>query len=82
MTHTGGQDGTYPGTRASYQMLTDSGTSWGYKPFVVLDMPFTAIADTVLVPWDLYRTDKSLKSKVEASENANLATNSVLPPVQ
>lgn len=82
MTHTGGQDGTYPGTRASYQMLTDSNTSWGYKPFVVLDMPFTAVADTVLVPWDLYRTDKSLKSKVEASENANLATNSVLPPVQ
>lgn len=82
MTHTGGQEGTYSGTRASYQMLTDSETSWGYKPFVALDMPFTAVADTVLIPWDMYRTDKPLKSKVEASEHENLATNSVIPPAQ
>ncbi|MCE0827540.1 YceK/YidQ family lipoprotein [Buttiauxella sp. A2-C2_NF] len=82
MTHTGGQEGTYSGTRASYAMLTDSNTSWGYKPFVALDMPFTAVADTVLIPWDMYRTDKSLKSKVEESEDQNLATNSVIPPVQ
>ncbi|MGK7247249.1 YceK/YidQ family lipoprotein [Buttiauxella agrestis] len=82
MTHTGGQEGTYPGTRESYEMLTDSETSWGYKPFVALDMPFTAVADTVLLPWDLFREDKSLKSRVEASESKNLATNSVIPPVQ
>ncbi|OAT28528.1 outer membrane lipoprotein [Buttiauxella brennerae ATCC 51605] len=82
MTHTGGQEGYYPGTRASYEMLADSDTSWGYKPFVALDMPFTAVMDTVLLPWDMFRTDKSLKSRVEASESKNLATNSVIPPVQ
>jgi uncharacterized protein YceK len=82
MTHTGGQDGYYPGTRASYDMLTDDETSWGYKPFVALDMPFTAVMDTVLLPWDMFRTDKSVKSRVEASESKNLATNSVIPPAQ
>ncbi len=82
MTHTGGQEGYYPGTRASYDMLADSETSWGYKPFVALDMPFTAVMDTVLLPWDMFRNDKSLKSQVEASESKNLATNSVIPPAQ
>lgn len=80
MTHTGGQEGYYPGTRASYDMLTNSETSWGYKPFVALDMPFTAVMDTVLLPWDMFRTDKSVKARVEASESKNLATNSVIPP--
>ena len=82
MTHTGGQEGYYPGTKASYEMLTDSDTSWGYKPFVALDMPLTAVMDTVLLPWDMFRDDKSLKSRVEASESKNLATNSVIPPAQ
>jgi hypothetical protein len=45
-------------------------------------MPFTAVMDTVLLPWDMFRNDKSLKSQVEASESKNLATNSVIPPVQ
>lgn len=80
MTHTGGQEGYYPGTRASYDMLTNSETGWGYKPFVALDMPFTAVMDTVLLPWDMFRTDKSVKARVEASESKNLATNSVIPP--
>ncbi|RKQ41296.1 YceK/YidQ family lipoprotein [Enterobacter sp. R1(2018)] len=80
MTHTGGQEGYYPGTRASYHMLADSETSWGYKPFVALDMPFTAVMDTVLLPWDMLRTDTSVKSRVEASERKNLATNSAIPP--
>lgn len=82
MTHTGGQEGFYPGTRASYGMLADSETNWGYKPFVALDMPFTAVMDTMLLPWDMFRTDKSVKSRVEASESKNLATNSVIPPAQ
>lgn len=80
MTHTGGQEGYYPGTKASYEMLTDKGTSWGYKPFVALDMPFTAVMDTLLLPWDMFRDDKSVKARVEASERKNLATNSVIPP--
>ncbi len=80
MSHTGGKEGTYPGTRASSAMLSDDDTGIGTKSLVVLDMPFTAILDTLLVPWDLFRRDNSLKSRVEQSEKASLATDSVIPP--
>lgn len=81
MTHTGGQQGYYPGTKASYQLLADDQTSWGLKPLVALDMPFTAVMDTVLLPWDMLRTDKSARAKVEESERKNQAINDVIPPV-
>lgn len=80
MSHTGGKEGTYPGTRASSAMLSDDDTGIGTKSLVVLDMPFTAILDTLLLPWDLFRRDNSLKSRVEQSEKASLATDSVIPP--
>lgn len=80
MSHTGGKEGTYPGTRASAAMLSDDDGSWATKSLVVLDMPFTAIADTVLLPWDLYRKDNSVRTRVEKSEQETLATNSVIPP--
>ncbi len=80
MSHTGGKEGTYPGTRSSAQTLGDSDTNWGVKSLVALDMPFTAVMDTLLLPWDMFRTDSSIKSRVEKSEKATLATNSVIPP--
>ncbi len=52
----------------------------GVKSLVALDMPFTAVMDTLLLPWDMFRTDSSIKSRVEKSEKATLATNSVIPP--
>lgn len=80
MSHTGGKEGTYPGTRASAAMLSDDDGSWATKSLVVLDMPFTAVVDTVLLPWDLYRKDNSVRTRVEKSEQETLATNSVIPP--
>lgn len=68
MSHTGGKEGTYPGTRSSAQTLGDSDTNWGVKSLVALDMPFTAVMDTLLLPWDMFRTDSSIKSRVEKSE--------------
>ncbi|MEB6381128.1 YceK/YidQ family lipoprotein [Leclercia adecarboxylata] len=82
MSHTGGKEGTYPGTRASANMLADDDTNWGTKSLVVLDMPFTAVFDTLLLPWDLFRTDKSVRSRVEQSEQETLATNAVIPPAE
>lgn len=61
-------------------MLSDDDTNIGMKSLVVLDMPFTAVMDTLLLPWDMFRTDSSIKSRVEKSEQANLATNSAIPP--
>lgn len=81
MSHTGGKEGIYPGTRASSNML-ESNTNWGTKSLVLLDMPFTAVVDTILLPWDMFRTDSSVKSRVEKSEQASLATNSAIPPAQ
>lgn len=80
MSHTGGKEGTYPGTRASAQMMGDSDTNWGTKTLVALDLPFTAVADTLLLPWDFFRKDNSVRSRVEKSEKENQATNAVIPP--
>lgn len=82
MSHTGGKQGTYPGTKASAQMLGDSSNGWGTKSLVTLDMPFTAVMDTLLLPWDMLRSDKSIKSRVEQSEQANQATNDAIPPTE
>ena len=51
MSHTGGKEGTYPGTRASATMIGDDETNWGTKSLAILDMPFTAVMDTLLLPW-------------------------------
>ncbi|HEY3986672.1 YceK/YidQ family lipoprotein [Cedecea sp.] len=82
MSHSGGKEGLYPGTRASAETLGDDETSWAIKPLVALDLPFTAVLDTVLLPWDMFRKDNSVRSRVEASEKQNLATNAVIPPAE
>lgn len=82
MSHSGGKEGLYPGTRANTKTLQDPETSWAVKPLIILDYPFSAVMDTVLLPWDMYRHDNSLKSKVEASEKKNMQINSVIPPAK
>ena len=69
-------------SRASAAMLSDDDTNWGTKSLVILDMPFTAVADTLLLPWDMFRKDNSVRSRVEKSEQENLATNAVIPPAE
>ncbi len=80
MSHTGGKEGVYPGMKASSTMLSDDDTNIGMKSLVVLDMPFTAVIDTILLPWDMFRTDSSVKSRVEKSEQASMATDNAIPP--
>ncbi|HBK0844793.1 TPA: YceK/YidQ family lipoprotein, partial [Escherichia coli] len=75
MSHTGGKEGTYPGTRASATMIGDEETNWGTKSLAILDMPFTAVMDTLLLPWDVFRKDSSVRSRVEKSEANAQATN-------
>ncbi|EHB6081518.1 YceK/YidQ family lipoprotein [Escherichia coli] len=82
MSHTGGKEGTYPGTRASATMIGDDETNWGTKSLAILDMPFTAVMDTLLLPWDVFRKDSSLRSRVEKSEANAQATNAVIPPAR
>ncbi|APY02055.1 YceK/YidQ family lipoprotein [Escherichia coli] len=82
MSHTGGKEGTYPGTRASASMIGDDETNWGTKSLAILDMPFTAVMDTLLLPWDVFRKDSSVRSRVEKSEANAQATNAVIPPAR
>ncbi|MDY9914603.1 YceK/YidQ family lipoprotein [Escherichia coli] len=82
MSHTGGKEGTYPGTRASATMIGDDETNWGTKSLAILDMPFTAVMDTLLLPWDVFRKDSSVLSRVEKSEANAQATNAVIPPAR
>ncbi|EFF9712128.1 YceK/YidQ family lipoprotein [Escherichia coli] len=82
MSHTGGKEGTYPGTRASATMIGDAETNWGTKSLAILDMPFTAVMDTLLLPWDVFRKDSSVRSRVEKSEANAQATNAVIPPAR
>ncbi|HDC4708094.1 TPA: YceK/YidQ family lipoprotein [Escherichia coli] len=82
MSHTGGKEGTHPGTRASATMIGDEETNWGTKSLAILDMPFTAVMDTLLLPWDVFRKDSSVRSRVEKSEANAQATNAVIPPAR
>ncbi|HHZ3841699.1 TPA: YceK/YidQ family lipoprotein [Escherichia coli] len=82
MSHTGGKEGTYPGTRASATMIGDDETNWGTKSLAILDMPFTAVMDTLLLPWDVFRKDSLVRSRVEKSEANAQATNAVIPPAR
>ncbi|EHX8476737.1 YceK/YidQ family lipoprotein [Escherichia coli] len=82
MSHTGGKEGTYPGTRASATMIGDDETNWGTKSLAILDMPFTAVMDTLLLPWNVFRKDSSVRSRVEKSEANAQATNAVIPPAR
>ena len=82
MSHTGGKEGTYPGTRASATMIGDDETNWGTKSLAILDMPFTAVMDTLLLPCDVFRKDSSVRSRVEKSEANAQATNAVIPPAR
>lgn len=77
-----GKEETYPGTRASATMIGDDETNWGTKSLAILDMPFTAVMDTLLLPWDVFRKDSSVRSRVEKSEANAQATNVVIPPAR
>ncbi|WP_219952160.1 YceK/YidQ family lipoprotein [Dickeya zeae] len=62
MTHSGGEQGYYSGTKASMTTLKDEDTSWAMMPMVALDVPFSAMLDTLLLPYDFYRTHSDTHS--------------------
>lgn len=66
MSHTGSNDVQYyPGVHASYHMLISQDAHWTLKPFIIMDMPFTLILDTLLLPWDAMKNNPaSIKSRV------------------
>ncbi|WP_413727485.1 YceK/YidQ family lipoprotein [Sodalis sp. RH19] len=67
MSHTGPDQGYYPGTRASVNVIRDEDTSWAMVPLALIDLPFSAVLDTLLLPYDYLRkdSDKSADSPRE-----------------
>jgi len=75
MSHTGENRGYYLGTQANNELIGSHETSWPIKSLAVLDYPFSAITDTLVLPWDYYRNhsshSSSLRDQVAASEKLN-----------
>ncbi len=76
MSHTGPDQGYYPGTRASAATVADSNSGWVMRPLAAIDLPFSAVLDTLLLPWDYYRSDSdrandSPRARVLRSEKLN-----------
>lgn len=57
MSHSGPDQGYYSGTRASARIIADSNSGWVMRPLAAIDLPFSAVMDTLLLPWDYYRSD-------------------------
>lgn len=78
MSHTGADQGYYAGTRANVNMMKNDDTSWAMMPLLAIDLPFSAVMDTVLLPYDYLRSDSdktanSPKARIQHDEEQNLA---------
>ncbi|MGE9553308.1 YceK/YidQ family lipoprotein [Erwinia amylovora] len=76
MSHSGPDQGYYSGTRASARIVADSNSGWVMRPLAAIDLPFSAVLDTLLLPYDYYRSgsDKAADSpreRVLRSEQQN-----------
>ncbi|MBG5920413.1 YceK/YidQ family lipoprotein [Providencia stuartii] len=79
MTHAGPSDGYYPGSKNSLEMLKDENTGWIMRPLLAIDLPFTAIMDTLLIPLDYVKSDSnpeesSPKKRIEALDKQTNTT--------
>ncbi|HBV38735.1 MAG TPA: hypothetical protein DEF05_03345 [Erwinia sp.] len=82
MSHSGPDQGYYPGTRASAKIVADSDSGWVMRPLAAIDLPFSAVLDTLLLPFDYYRsgrdkTGDSPHERVLRSEQENHTSDSL-----
>ncbi|OCA52418.1 hypothetical protein Phpb_04551 [Photorhabdus namnaonensis] len=79
MTHSGPSRGYYPGAKTDIEMLKDQDTGWVMKPLLAIDLPFSALLDTLLLPYDYIKSDEdqsasSPKERIEKIEKAQHQT--------
>ncbi|EQB99460.1 hypothetical protein B738_17567 [Photorhabdus temperata subsp. temperata M1021] len=75
MTHSGPNRGYYSGAKTNIEMLKDNDTGWVMKPLLAIDLPFSALLDTILLPYDYIKSDEdqsanSPKERIEKIEKA------------
>ncbi|HDN2510378.1 MULTISPECIES: YceK/YidQ family lipoprotein [Providencia] len=74
MTHAGPSDGYYPGSKNSIKMMNDDETGWVVRPLLAIDLPFSIVMDTLLIPLDYARSgddgkEDSPKKRLEGLNN-------------
>jgi len=89
MTHSGPEQGYYSGTRAGAAVVADSDSGWVMRPLAALDLPFSAVVDTLFLPWDYYRKgsdspgdsprERVLRSEQQNHTNESLAQAAPMP---
>ncbi|WP_340620247.1 YceK/YidQ family lipoprotein [Xenorhabdus siamensis] len=82
MTHSGPNQGYYSGAQANINMLKDDKTGWFLKPFLAVDLPLSALLDTLLLPYDYAfsnqdQTRKSPKLRIEKPEKSSTHTQQI-----
>ncbi|MDN0086918.1 YceK/YidQ family lipoprotein [Yersinia nurmii] len=78
MTHTSSSQGYYSGTQANVAMLKDDNTGWALRPLLAVDLPFSAVMDTLFLPYDYLRSDNdpapgSPRERIRQEEAQNMA---------
>ncbi len=78
MTRVGPNQGYYAGTKNDIEMIQSEESGWAMRPLLALDLPLSAVADTLLLPYDYYRADddptkESPRARVLRAEQASAA---------
>ncbi|EBW8880506.1 YceK/YidQ family lipoprotein, partial [Salmonella enterica subsp. enterica serovar Enteritidis] len=75
--------GYYSGAKNDVKMLKHEDTGWAMTPLLALDLPLSAVVDTLLLPYDYYRSDsnpedESPRARVLRNEQAS-GVNNIAP---
>ncbi|WP_111738724.1 YceK/YidQ family lipoprotein [Leminorella richardii] len=62
MGHVAPYEGYYPGVEHNVDMLQDDKNGWVMRSLLAVDLPFTAVLDTALLPYDYYRSSSGKES--------------------
>lgn len=74
MSHTGDYQGYYSGSKSDVRMIGSQDTSWAMTPLLAIDLPFSAVMDTLLLPYDYYhRNTVGTQQRIKMDEQHNLA---------
>lgn len=77
------ESGILFGCKNDVKMLKHEDTGWAMTPLLALDLPLSAVVDTLLLPYDYYRSDsnpedESPRARVLRNEQAS-GVNNIAP---
>lgn len=78
MSHAGPPQGYYSGAKNNIEMIKDENTGWVMKPLLAIDLPFSALMDTLLLPYDYMRSDNDPQKDSPKNESSLLKNNKMI----